>query len=43
MRFLLCCEDNIGCPWNPVIFLSSDGEVEFAKEGQGGGCDTFSS
>ena len=23
-----------GCPWNSVIFLSSNGEVEFAKEKQ---------
>ena len=25
---------NFGCPWNPVVFPSSDGEVEFAKEEQ---------
>jgi hypothetical protein len=23
-----------GCPWNPVVFPSNDGEVEFAKEEQ---------
>jgi AAA15 family ATPase/GTPase len=23
-----------GCPWNPVVFLSSDGEVELAKKEQ---------
>ena len=23
-----------GCPWNSVVFPSSDGEVEFAKEEQ---------